>query len=137
MPSRVVQSLQTSSTGAWKLRSIVIRRCAGWVCADTLGAAPIGPLERCDVELAHLQQRLHNFRGVPGFWVRHHRSERGRDDLPGDAEAILQPAPGSLFAATGGEAHPDFIEFFLGLARYYERKRFRELEGRSAIEGRV
>src|SRR5437660_789400 len=137
MPSFVVQSFQTSSTGAWKLRSIVIRRRAGWVCADTLGAGPIGPLEGCDVELAHLQQRFHDFRGVPGFRVRHHGSERGRDDLPGDAEAILQPAAGSLFAAIGGEARPDFIELFLCLARCYKRERLRELKGRSAIEGRV
>src|SRR2546423_8820856 len=103
---------------------------------DKLGAAPVSALERGEIELAHLQQRLHDFRGVPLFRVGQHLAQRGRNDLPRHAEAILEPAARSWFA-TVCEPRPEFADLLLGLAGRHERKGFGERKRLSAVKGGV
>src|SRR5207247_4724284 len=99
MPSLVVQSAQTSSAAASaKVRSMLTRRRAGWVCEAKLGAAPVRLLEVGEVELAHLQPGLQDFCRVSGFRVAHHLPQRRGDNLPRHAEAILEPATRSVFS---------------------------------------
>src|SRR6202022_2449046 len=86
MPSLVVQSSHTSAMGDLNVRSMLTLRRAGCVCEVKLRTAPISPLERRDVELAHLQQGLHHFCRVSGFRVTHHLAQRGGDDLPRHTE---------------------------------------------------
>src|SRR6266566_3980265 len=137
MPSLVVQSAQTSSAAASaKVRSMLTRRRAGWVCEAKLGAAPVRPLEGGEVELAHLQQGLHDFCRVSGFRVAHHLPQYRGDNLPRHAEAILEPATRSVLSAFR-QPCPQCIDLVLGLAGRDEREGLRERERRSAIEGRV
>src|SRR2546422_11751005 len=96
----------------------------------------VGRLERRDVELAHLEQRLHDLPGVPGFGVSHHLAERARNDLPRHAEAILEPATASLFTAIRREPLPDVVELFLCVAGRDEREPFGEREARPAVHRR-
>src|SRR6266851_5369091 len=115
MPSFVVQSSQTSSMVPLKVRSMLTRRRAGWICEATLGTAPIRLPERGEVELAHLQQGLHDLCRVPGFWVAHHLPQSRGDDLPRHTESILEPTARS-FLSTIREPGPDLIELLLSLA---------------------
>src|ERR1700730_4792086 len=136
MPSLVVQSSQTSSTGAWKLRSILIFRRAGCVCGAKLGAAPIGLLKGRDVELSHLQQSLHDFCRVPGFRVSHHLPQSRGDDLPRHTESILERAA-RAFLSTIREPRPDLIELLLSFAGRDKGEGLRERKGLATVEGRV
>src|SRR2546429_238300 len=90
-----------------------------------LGAAPVRALERGEIELALLHQRLHDFGGVAFFRVGQHPARRGRTALPRHAEAILEPAARSWFA-TVCEPRPQFVDLLLGLAGRHERKGFCE-----------
>src|SRR5438552_22676 len=121
---------------ALKVRSRRTLWRAGWVCEVKLDATPIRLLEGRDVELSHLQQRLHHLCRVPALRVTHHPAQRGGHDLPRDAEPILEPAARS-FLATVGEPCPDLIELILSLAGRDQRERFGEREGRAAVKGRV
>src|SRR5258708_4245 len=115
MPSLVVQSSHTSSTVALNVRSMLTFRRAGWTWEAKLGAAPVRLLERGEVELAHLEQRFHHFGRIAGFRVSHHPPQRGGNDLPRDAESILEPAARSVLSALG-EPRPDLVDLFLALA---------------------
>src|SRR3954464_11066989 len=52
----------------------------------------VGLLELAHVELAHPEHRLHNAAGAGGVTTAtEHLAERVRDDLPREAEPILEP----------------------------------------------
>src|ERR1700694_268930 len=137
MPSFVVQSSHTSSMAALNVRSMLTLRRAGWVCGAKLNTAPVGALQRSDVELAHLQQRFHHFCRVPGFGVTHHLPQRRGDNLPGNAEPIFEPAARSFLSAALSQPLPNLIELVLRLTGGDEGERFGERKRRAAIEGRV
>src|SRR5260370_41730679 len=113
---------------ALNLRSMRTRRRTGGVCDAKLGATPVRLLQGGDVELAHLQQRFHHLCRAPRFRVAHHLAQRGGDDLPRDAEPILEPAARS-FLATGAEPRPDLIELILRLPGRDVGARLREPKG--------
>src|SRR5437867_115623 len=48
-------------------------------------------LQRRNVELDHLQQRLHDAFGPLGVLVGHQLAEHRRDDLPREPEPVLEP----------------------------------------------
>ena len=50
------------------------------------------PLERCDVELNHLQHRLHGALCLEVIGIAEQLRQHGGDDLPGQAVSILKPA---------------------------------------------
>src|SRR5258707_5209715 len=76
-------------------------------------------LEFFDIDLGHLQHGLHGaFRSLR-ILVAQQLAENGGDDLPGEAELVLQPAA-AIRAATGGEFLPKFVHFLLGFAIYEE-----------------
>src|SRR5207253_2305206 len=72
----------------------------------------------------------------PLFRVGQHLAQRGRNDLPRHAEAILEPAARSWFA-TVCEPRPQFVDLLLGLAGRHERKGFGERKRLSAVKGGV
>ena len=93
----------------------------------------VRPLQRCDVELPHLQKCLGDPRGLFGIGVHQHVGKDRRHDLPGHAIAVLQPAARALFA-TLGEPGPVVIDLVLRLAMHLERDGLVELELRSAVQ---
>src|SRR3989441_13267284 len=95
----------------------------------------VGLPEGRDVDLAHLEQRLHYLSRVPGSRVSHHLPERGRNDLPRHAEAILEPAARTFFPAVR-KPLPGVVELFLRVAGRDERDPFGEREARAAIHRR-
>src|SRR2546425_13190496 len=58
----------------------------------------------------------------------------GWNNLPRQAELVLEPAAHLLFSA-GGELLPQLVDLFLGLAIHDERYGLRELELRTAVQG--
>ena len=54
-----------------------------------------------------------------------HSADAGRDDLPGEAEAVLQPAARAVLAALGQRV-PVAIDLVLVLAHHLQRERLVE-----------
>src|SRR6476659_2817111 len=92
-----------------------------------------GALKRRDVELLHLQHRLHHAVRLGAIRIAEQARQRGRNDLPGDAELVLEPAA-LLDLSAGAEPVPEVVHLRLRLAGDVERDRFVELEMRSAVE---
>ncbi|MNI68665.1 hypothetical protein D3C73_1243740 [compost metagenome] len=82
----------------------------------------------------------HRQHGALGFYrvgVLDHLHHRHRDDLPGHAEFVLEPAALlCLDRPAGGQASPEVVDFFLGLAVDLERDRFVEDEVRATVKTR-
>src|SRR5262245_44475798 len=94
----------------------------------------VSGLELRDIDLRHLQHRLHRaLRAVP-VWALEELVQPLRDDLPRQAEAVLQPTAHAVFAATLDEGAPVAVDFGLVLAVDDERDRFAERELRPAVE---
>jgi hypothetical protein len=92
------------------------------------------PFQRRQVDLAHLQHRLHDALRLVGIFVHQHLRQRFRDDLPREAELVLEPTAGSLFAALGKLA-PEVVDLLLRFTVDLERYRLVELEMRATIKG--
>jgi len=75
----------------------------------------IGSLELRDVELRHLEHRLHRALRAVAVRALEHLVELLRDDLPRQAEAILEPAARAGLAAAVDESVPVAVDF--GLVR--------------------
>src|SRR5437762_10786457 len=90
-------------------------------------------IERWDVDLVHLQHRVHNALRLRRVFVRQHLDQYGGNDLPRQTEFVPEPTASAFFAAKG-EFRPKIIDLFLCLAVYDKRDRFREFEDRTAIE---
>src|SRR5713101_8622154 len=133
MPSLLVQSSHTSWMGALNVRS---RVSLGRVAAKLLAAA-VRVLQLRDVELFHLQHRLHGRTGIAGLRVGEQLAEHRRNDLPRQSELVLQPAARTFLAAVTGELAPVPVDLCLRLASHHEREALGERERRSAVERRV
>jgi hypothetical protein len=77
-----------------------------WASGDAVGSGLGGAFEFGDIELGHAHHGLH------GAGVAEELGDVVRDDLPAEAELVLAPAAGDLFAALG-EAGPVAVD--LGL----------------------
>src|SRR5437868_4473759 len=93
----------------------------------------MGGLETCDIELDHLQHRLHDALRLGRIGVAEQFRQYPRHDLPGDAEAILQPAA-PLDGAADRKPIPKPVDFCLVRAIHLERDRVRVLEAGAAVE---
>src|SRR5437773_6807282 len=98
------------------------------------GCRLLGPLQALDVELLHLHHRLHDALRYCGIGIAEELRQRGRNDLPRQAELVLEPAAHLLLSA-GGELLPLLVDLFLGLAIHDERYGLRDLEPRPAVQG--
>src|SRR5262249_29688924 len=95
---------------------------------------PVGGGLQCrQVELAHLQHRLHRAVGALRVGVREHLFHAGRHHLPGEAEAVPEPTALALLSAVG-ELLPEVVDLILGLAFDRERDRLVEAELRAAVD---
>src|SRR4026208_9035 len=81
--------------------------------ADPNAATFVGSLELNDVDLRHPQHRLHGSLGTGPIRTGEERGHPARENLPGQAEAILQPATHARLAAVRRERCPETID--LGL----------------------
>src|SRR5262249_22913267 len=68
-----------------------------------------------------------------GIFVLQHLGQRSRDDLPREAELVLEPTVGSLFTVLC-ELAPEVVDLLLGFAVDLERHRLVKLEMRAAVE---
>ena len=87
-----------------------------------------------EVDLGHLEHRLHRALGALGVGAGEHLVELPRDDLPRQAEAVLEPAALAGLAAAEDERRPEAIDLGLVLALDHQRDRLGERELRSAVE---
>src|SRR5581483_8092048 len=92
-----------------------------------------GPLEPGDLDLPHLEHRRHHALGALPVRVGEELLEAPRDDLPGDAEAVLEPAARPLLAALGERA-PVVVDLLLVGAVDDERDRLAEGELRPPVQ---
>src|SRR2546422_8170032 len=99
-----------------------------------LGCRLLGALQAFNVDPLHLHHRLHDALRYCGIWIAQELRQRGRNDLPRQAELVLEPAAHLLLSA-GGELLPLLVDLFLGLAIHDERYGLRELELRPAVQG--
>src|SRR5215210_6909947 len=70
------------------------------------------PLQLRDVELLHPHHRVHRAVRLLAVGIGQQPRQRRRRDLPREAEAILEPAARSLFAAVG-EGVPELVDLLL------------------------
>src|SRR5438105_11439633 len=79
------------------------------------------PLELREVDLLHLQHRLHGPLGPFLVGAVQHLLHPLRGDLPRQAVPVLQPAAHALLAAVLSERVPEVVDLLLVLARDDER----------------
>jgi hypothetical protein len=66
-----------------------------------------------DVDLSHLQHHLHDAIGLLLIRNAEHFGQNAGYDLPGEAELVLRPSAGALFAAIGRKLFAVVIDFVL------------------------
>src|SRR5581483_4914058 len=81
----------------------------------------IRPFQLRHIELLHAEHRLHDALRACRVLVLQALAEDRRDDLPGHAELVLEPAA-ALDLATGSELVPKRIHFILRLAIHEQRE---------------
>src|SRR5690606_9961602 len=137
-----VNAWNTSSRGAANSRTISISSSLGWlICNDSVWAI-LGPLLsrvhggfQCgDVDLLHLQHGLHGPVGARPVGIAEQARQRARNDLPGDAEAVLQPTALAGLPALD-EPPPVVVDLLLIGAVDVQRDGLVELELGPAVEG--
>src|SRR5919109_2530420 len=69
--------------------------------ADGRCSSSVRPLQLCDVELLHLEHRGHHALRFFGVLVVQHLEQDCRHDLPGHAEAVLEPTALHFLPARG------------------------------------
>src|SRR5262245_37408272 len=93
----------------------------------------MGPLQGRNVDLLHLQHGFHDTSCLLGILVRQQLRQHVGNDLPGQAELVLQP-PARRFLSALGKFAPEIVDLFLRLTVDLERYRLVELEMRTAIK---
>src|SRR6266487_4576383 len=147
-PSIASMSKKTLAPSTWSCRTPTWRNSKMW-------GSPPGraiPKEECgpstadcgfavgrrlqfgDVELLHLEQRLHHAVCLLGILVAHQLPEHRGHDLPGEPKLVFQPAAHAFFAAAGRELAPVLVDLLLILAVHDEGERLAELEQRAAVQ---
>src|SRR5262245_2437030 len=91
-------------------------------------------LQLSDVELLHLEHGSHRSLRPPRVGVADEFQQPGGDDLPREAEPVLQPPALALLPAVGGERVPEVVDLILGVAAHEERERLGELVVRPAVQ---
>src|SRR5690554_5665647 len=94
-----------------------------------------GSFQLRDVQLAHAQHGLHGALRARRVRVAAEFVERRGDYLPGDAEAVPEPAAHRLLASALLQALPVVVDLLLVLAAHVHGDGFRELEVRAAVVG--
>jgi hypothetical protein len=100
---------------------------------DLLIFALVGALQLIYIELFHFKHRVYDTLPTLGVFILHHPSKGDRDDLPGDAISILEPAA-LLLPAILGQLIPELIDLLLRFAVDIERDGRCELVHRAAVE---
>src|SRR4051794_1724764 len=98
-------------------------------CRDAVG----GAAQRGDVELDHLEHRLHRAPGALRVRVREQLLHAPRHHLPGHAVPVFQPAA-LHFLPAFGQALPEIVDLLLVLAGDLEGDGFVEGELRAAVD---
>src|SRR5262249_41224570 len=111
------------------LRGRVIRSGRTVLCRNACG----GPLELVDLDLRELQYGRHDGLRLLRVGVLEQPRQRSWDALPGEAEAVLEPAARALFAAVR-ERRPVVVDLLLGRAADLVRDRLVEGEVGTAVE---
>src|SRR2546428_4958038 len=93
----------------------------------------IGPLERRDVQLPHLEHRFHRSLGVSVLGVAEHLSQGGGDDLPRHPPPVRQPPARPRLSALR-ELLPEPVDLPLRPAHHHEGHAHRERERRATPE---
>src|SRR5512142_534389 len=114
--------------------SMPVPLCTMDGCAVMLCCPFVRVLQLPDVELLHLQHGFGDALRARAVGALHHLPKDPRDDLPGEAEPVLEPAA-LLRLAAFGQLLPEEIHFLLGIAVHHEREGRREGELRPAVEG--
>src|SRR4051812_6040592 len=130
--SNVCKNAEKSEFSAsWSARKSVI--------PDRLGVVRSGTVRRSlqlrAVELPHREHRLHHALHLRRVGVGHELVEQRGDDLPREAEAILQPPALALLTPALDEAVPEVIDLGLVLAEDLERDGLAQRELRTTVEG--
>src|SRR5688500_18923383 len=95
----------------------------------------MGALELLEVELFHLEKRLHRPPRFLWIGIADQRGQRRRNDLPRDTELVFQPsALLRVLVPAGRELLPVAIDLFLRVTHDLERNRFAELELWSTVQ---
>ena len=110
--------------------AIVCLECVGRLIASPSSAKQ--PFHLRDVELLHAHDRAHDAIGALSVATQKLRQDT-RDDLPGDAELVGEPAALDMLAALR-KLLPQRIDFSLVVAIDHERNRGRELVVRAAVQ---
>jgi hypothetical protein len=92
-------------------------------------------LQRCDVDLLHLQHRVHDAAGLGAIGIGEEAWKSGGDDLPGHSEFVFEPrALLRVGIAAFRELVPVVIDLGLRLAADLKRDGCGEFELRSAVQ---
>jgi hypothetical protein len=93
-----------------------------------------GVLQDLHVDLPHLEHRVQRALAARRVRVAQEFAHPVRDDLPAEAEPVLQPAAGSRLAAVGSQRVPEAVDLLLVLAVDRERDGLGERELRPAVD---
>src|SRR5688572_26593451 len=93
-----------------------------------------GAFQLGNIELFHLQHRLHRPARLLRVLVAEQFAHHGWQYLPREAEFVLEPAARTFLAAARSEFGPEVINLILILAHDLKRNRLGELEHRAAVE---
>lgn len=94
-----------------------------------------GGVEFFEIEFYAVHDGLHDAVDLGGVFGADEFDDVAGNDLPEEAEFVLEPAAGDRFTAAGGEFFPVAIEFGLGVAVDKEGDGFVEFGLGSAIHG--
>src|SRR5262249_9576482 len=128
-PERAVGLLRLRSGRRSTWRSSSVRVLPARPLRRTCGRA----LQLVDVELAHLHHRGHHALRLLLVRVGQELGQAARDDLPGEAEAVLQPAARAVLAALA-ELLPVVVDLVLAVEVDRERDGLVELEVGAAVQ---
>src|SRR5215470_11331280 len=92
-------------------------------------------LQACNVNLVHLEHRLHHSLGFCRVRIAHQLHQRHRDDLPRQPIFISEP-PATILTAPIRKLFPEFVDLRLSFATHKQRNGRRKVELRPTIERR-
>src|SRR5436190_19263437 len=119
-------ALPGSTTSPWNARPNEVSALVFTAARASPGSSlVVRVLERFDLDLVHLEHRLHHAVDAFGVPVGQHLIEHARDDLPGHTEAVREPAT-RIRISTLRQRVPVMVDLLLRVAVHDERDRSRE-----------